>query len=522
VPADPLAWLRTTFPTYLQTPAGAPVPFAPRHEDFWRWLWALRPGVAASSFLGIWARGGAKSTSVELGAAVVGYFGLRRYALYISSTQSQADDHVSNVATMLEKLGVERALNTYGYSQGWRVNRLHTADGFTLDAVGMDKAVRGVRRDEDRPDLLCLDDLDDQHDTPLTIEKKIDTLTRKLLPAGAASMAVVGVQNLPNMDGIFARLADGRAEFLLDRTLSGPHPALANLPETDWYVLEPTPEGPLRVRITAGTPTWAGQDLAACESLIAKIGVRAFLVEAQHKIALLEGELFKREWFRVVDDWPHEATLIRFWDFASTAVQPGTDPDWTVGLLVGLWRGQYWLIDMQRVRATPKNVEELVLATARYDGRRVEIWLEQEGGSSGATVVEDYQRRVLVGFTVSAWHPTGSKGERAKPMSSAAEHGNVFVVQGAWNQAFFAEVPLFGLPGVHDDIVDCMSGAHYALTHGSRVPQDLDMTAAGDLTKRALNPRTAPPHEARPDVGDSVADLVRQRWNVNAYDEEDY
>src|SRR5262245_57131399 len=102
VPAAPMAWLRDTFPTYFQNAAGVAVPFAPHHEAYWQWIWALRPGVGASTEINVWPRGGGKTTGMELGATVVAYFGLRRYALYICATQPQADDHVSNVATALE------------------------------------------------------------------------------------------------------------------------------------------------------------------------------------------------------------------------------------------------------------------------------------------------------------------------------------------------------------------------------------------------------------------------------------
>lgn len=304
LPADPLAWLLVTFSTYFQNAQGQPVSLASHHEDFWRWVWSLRAGETALSFLAIWPRGGGKSASVELACACMGYYGLRRYGLYVSSNQSQADDHVSNVATMLEKLGIDRQLNKYGFSRGWRVNRLRTAEGFTLDAVGMDTAMRGVRLDEMRPDILCLDDLDEEHDSSATIAKKITTLTRKILPAGATSMTVLGAQNIPNTDGIFAQLADGRAAFLLDRFISGPHPALRDLPAEDWYRLVPSADGPTRVEILAGTPTWSGQGIAECEALIAKIGVSAFLVECQHQTQRLKGTMFQRHWFRIVQEAP--------------------------------------------------------------------------------------------------------------------------------------------------------------------------------------------------------------------------
>lgn len=180
--------------------------------------------------------------------------------------------------------------------------------------------------------------------------------------------------------------------------------------------------------------------------------------------ASAEGEMFKRHWFRIVADWPRQAHLVRSWDFASTALTPGTDPDWTVGTLMGAFDGQFWIIDMVRDRLSPGEVEALVRQTAARDGPRVDIWLEQEPGSSGKHVAHDYQRRVLVGYAVYPLHTTGSKVERAKPFSSATQAGNVFLVEGAWHSAFFDEVPLFP-GGAHDDIVDTLSLAHYGLTH---------------------------------------------------------
>jgi predicted phage terminase large subunit-like protein len=390
---------------------------------------------------------------------------------------------VANVATVLEALGVERAVNRYGFSRGWNINRLRTADGYTQDAIGLDAAARGLRIDFSRPDLHFLDELDEQLDTPETIEKKIDILTRKILPTGDAALSVVGVQNLPNKDGIFAQLADGRAEFLMERFVSGPHPALRGLPEQDWYVQEPDPlSGLPRFRIVGGTPVWDGQDRAACEKLLNDIGPRAFEIECLHRIGRLSGKVFRREWFPIVTDWPRGASLVRYWDFAATdepETRRGRDPDWTVGVLVGLYRGQFWVIDMLRVRTTPRGVQDLVRQAAAVDGRSVTIWLEEEGGASGKAVTSDYRQNVLLGYPVRTWHATGSKGERAKPVSSAAEAGNVFLVQAPWNAAFLDEVARFGLQGVHDDIVDALSGAHYALTLGQTLlPSDFSLAPA--------------------------------------------
>jgi predicted phage terminase large subunit-like protein len=172
------------------------------------------------------------------------------------------------------------------------------------------------------------------------------------------------------------------------------------------------------------------------------------------------GNMFRRHWFKVVTDYPRQARLVRFWDLAATEPIPGVspDPDWTCGVLMAEHKGQYWIIDVVHDRLSPKGVEDLVLATALRDTARVDIWIEQEPGSSGKLVVDDYQRRVLKGYPVHALKSSGSKIDRARPLSSAAEAGNVMFLPGTWHTVFLDEATRFPY-GSHDDQVDAASGA---------------------------------------------------------------
>jgi hypothetical protein len=312
--ADWRAWLRDLFPTYVSAPDGQPIDFAPHHAELWTWLWSLQRGVRPAPFIGIWGRGGAKSTTAELGAVAVGSRGLRRYGLYICGTQDQADDHVSTIGAMLESPRYARAypdmanrlLGKYGHSKGWRRNRLRTRSRSTLDALGLDAALRGAKLEEARPDLIILDDLDSSTDSADTIQRKLKLLGREILPAGSRDCAVLGIQNLIHPEGIFARLKDGRAEFLQDRVLSGPIPALQGLT----YEQRLQPDGTLRYAITGGTPTWAGQDLAACQDLLNTIGLTNFLVECQHLAEQQKGGMFDHLTYAHVD-WEDMPRLLR-------------------------------------------------------------------------------------------------------------------------------------------------------------------------------------------------------------------
>lgn len=173
-----------------------------------------------------------------------------------------------------------------------------------------------------------------------------------------------------------------------------------------------------------------------------------------------EGKLFHRSWFEVVEARPVDCQYVRYWDLAATKEKAGKDPDWTAGVLVGKHReGFYFVGDVIRVRETPHTVEKLIRQTAEIDGQSVEIRMEQEPGSSGVGVIDSYTRRVLEGFDFRGRKSTGAKAERAKPVSSQAEAGNIKLVRGPWISAFLDELTAFPTEGVHDDQVDALSGA---------------------------------------------------------------
>lgn len=287
-------WLRRLFPSYVH--AG----FASYHREFWEWIWQLTPGERLDPFVAVWPRGGGKSTSVELACAVVAARKTRRYALYVSETQDQANQHVENVASLFESGAFgddyahvsQRLMGKFGNQRGWRVSRLRTASGFTIDAIGLDKSARGIKVDDQRPDLIILDDIDDGEDTLATIEKKLRTLTRRILPTRGEGCAFIAVQNLVHADGIFARLVDGRADFLGGRTVSGPHYAIDDLA----YESYQRESGETGYRIVAGTPTW--RDIAFWQGELDEYGLSAFLSECQHDVTAPDGGMFSHLEFR--------------------------------------------------------------------------------------------------------------------------------------------------------------------------------------------------------------------------------
>lgn len=174
------------------------------------------------------------------------------------------------------------------------------------------------------------------------------------------------------------------------------------------------------------------------------------------------GNIFLREWFKIVAETPAELKLVRFWDMAATEPKPNTDPDYTVGALVGEQNGTYYILDIKRIRSGPPQVEALIKQTAQLDPHGTRTYMEQEPGSSGVGQVDYYARQVLQGFSFWGIKSTGPKAERAVPVSSASAAGNVKLKQASWNGAFLDEFE--GFPqGAHDDMVDAVSGAFLQL-----------------------------------------------------------
>jgi predicted phage terminase large subunit-like protein len=188
------------------------------------------------------------------------------------------------------------------------------------------------------------------------------------------------------------------------------------------------------------------------------------------------GSLFERESFIIID--PHEvpevtssARVVRFWDLAATEPsQSNPDPDWTVGTLMLFDQGVSYVLDVRKVRAKGDKVEQLIAQTAYEDGPMISIRMEQEPGSSGKALVDQYARYVVPGYDFQGIRSTGDKLTRARPFAAAVANGNVRLVRGSWLTDWLDELASFPEAANHDDQVDSAVGAFTFLT-GLGLPQ---------------------------------------------------
>jgi predicted phage terminase large subunit-like protein len=188
------------------------------------------------------------------------------------------------------------------------------------------------------------------------------------------------------------------------------------------------------------------------------------------------GTMFNRESIVFIDsnELPpitSSARAVRFWDLAATEPsQSNPDPDWTVGTLMLFDGGVAYILDVKRARLRGEKVEQLISQTAYEDGPTVAIRMEQEPGSSGKALVDQYARYVLPGFDFSGIRSTGDKITRARPFAAAAANGNIRCLRGTWLTDWLDELSSFPEACTHDDQIDSAVGAFTYLT-GLGLPQ---------------------------------------------------
>ena len=126
--------------------------------------------------------------------------------------------------------------------------------------------------------------------------------------------------------------------------------------------------------------------------------------------------------------------------------------------------GVSYILDIKKARVRGEKVEQLIAQTAAEDGYGVAVRMEQEPGSSGKALVDQYARYVVPGYDFGAMRPTGDKVTRARPFAASAANGNVRLVRAPWLTDFLDEFSSFPESANHDDQVDSAVGAFTFLT----------------------------------------------------------
>ena len=195
---------------------------------------------------------------------------------------------------------------------------------------------------------------------------------------------------------------------------------------------------------------------------------RERLLHGNWKIKAASGLFFKRSQISILEAMPTDfVSYCRAWDIAATEDKEDGDPDYTSGVLMGKRPdNSVVVLDVINQRIKAGEVEKLIYNTSIMDrnrfGFRYKIRIPQDPGAAGKIVASAYVK-MLSGFTVQVVAVTGSKQLRATPFAAQWQNGNVAVIAGDWNDAYFTQLESFP-ESKHDDMVDASADSFNELS----------------------------------------------------------
>ena len=154
--------------------------------------------------------------------------------------------------------------------------------------------------------------------------------------------------------------------------------------------------------------------------------------------------------------------FVRGWDLAASDKKKSP---YSVGVKILLAiTGEVIICDVNRFKKKPGEMEAELVRTCEQDGRSVIVDIPQDPGQAGKTQVAAFVK-LLHGFKVLSSVESGSKVQRAELLAAQAEGGNVYLLRGAWNDAFVNESKTFP-NSVFKDQIDAASRAYARLITG--------------------------------------------------------
>lgn len=192
------------------------------------------------------------------------------------------------------------------------------------------------------------------------------------------------------------------------------------------------------------------EDQDVLDELKFSIGAEAFEAQYQQRPVPPSGNMFKRDWLHYYDVLPErteEGVLFQSWD---TASKIQIENDWSVGMTWLYEDGQYYLVDVIRVKLNYPQLRLKMLESA-------EVWdpeliLVEDTGAGTGLISELVQQ----GLNAVGIVPKQSKEIRANFQTPAFQAGRVrFPRQAPWLAELEAELLAFP-SGRHDDQVDAL------------------------------------------------------------------
>lgn len=251
----------------------------------------------------------------------------------------------------------ERLKHDHGPFQSigqWEADKFTTQNGWSLRAIGAGQSPRGARNEEARPDIILVDDFDE--DEMCRNPKRVRDAFDWLMGALFASMSITGT---------------GR--FLMTGNIIAPDTVITKVEEkADWSQ---------RVNIydKKGKPSWWQRfSQADCQYMIDKLGYRLSQREYFNN-PIVEGTVFKQEWL-VYKKLPKLSSYRAIVGYLDPGFKKTKTSDTKAWVLVGLHGAEYHIIKAFVAQATVTEMIGWGYQLQEYcahNGGAVRLFMEQ-------------------------------------------------------------------------------------------------------------------------------------------------
>lgn len=195
-------------------------------------------------------------------------------------------------------------------------------------------------------------------------------------------------------------------------------------------------------------------DLKKLSRIKSKVGSLFWNALYQQRPSPLDGELFKRNWWKFYKKLPDQFDeIIQSWD---CAFKETNKSDYVVGQVWGRVGGQFYLIDQVRARM---DINGTLIAVRSLSAKHPDSHAKLVEDKANGSAVIDLLNREIPGLI--AVNPEGGKLVRAVATAPYAESGNIFLPDpeiAPWVHDLIEEFAVFP-NGKNDDQVDCCTQA---------------------------------------------------------------
>lgn len=330
-------------------------------------------------------RGHAKSTNLTFkGSLHAALYLYKRYIIILSDTSDQANGFLSAIKDELEDNGAIR--EDFGDLTGgvWRENVIITSQGVRIDAIGAGQKIRGRKHKNWRPDLMVLDDIEnDENVRTVEQRKKLENWFYKAVSkAGDTYTDIVYIGTLLHYDSLLAKVLKNPAyrsvkykavqsfsTSPLWETWESIYTDLGNEGrelEAKKFFEEN------REEMLAGTKVLWEEKLSYYDLMVTRVseGEASFNSELQNEPVNPDDCLFNEEWFDYYnpEDMDFSSADFRFYGFVDPSLGKNRRADYSA-ILTGALEvptGYLYILDADIARRHPDAIISDVLQKADW------------------------------------------------------------------------------------------------------------------------------------------------------------